>query len=77
MVNDIKELTLLLLYLSSWEEDDGSVSVHRNWKGYLFETLDELHENNYIYGSCQARSIYFAESGIEKARELLEKYLKV
>ena len=44
----IKELTLLLLYLTSWQEEEFSVKIQRSWKGYPFEILDELREEGFI-----------------------------
>jgi hypothetical protein len=44
----IKELILLLLYLTSWEEKDSNDKFHRSWKGYPFEILDELSEEGLI-----------------------------
>ncbi len=74
MEGKIKELTLLLLYLTSWEEDVGLSKVHRSWKGYPFDVLDELTEEGYISGSIRAKSVYFTEEGLEKAKELVKRY---
>jgi hypothetical protein len=73
--DEIKELTLLLLYLTSWQEDAGMAMVQRSWKGYLFEVLNELTENGYIDGSTRAKSVYLTEEGIKKAEELMKKYI--
>ncbi|MCK5767626.1 MAG: hypothetical protein KAH35_04545 [Candidatus Atribacteria bacterium] len=51
MDETIKELTLLLIYLTSWKEDANLIKVQRSWKGYPFETLDELNEEEYIDGN--------------------------
>jgi hypothetical protein len=76
MDKKIKELTLLLLYLTSWEENDVlSEKVRRSWKGYPFEILDELNEEKLIFGNKRAKSVYFTEEGIKKAEELKKKYL--
>ncbi len=76
-VNDaIRELTLLLLYLTSWEEDAGIAKIYRSWKGYPFETLNELADEGFIDGSRKAKSVYFTEKGIVKARDLASRYLK-
>ena len=76
MVETIKELTLLLIYLTSWQEDVGSKKVQRSWKGYPFEVLDELNEEGYIDGSKHAKSVYLTEEGLGKAKELLKKYIR-
>lgn len=76
MDDTINELTLLLLYLTSWKEDAGFTKVIRSWKGYPFESLDELAEGGFIDGSRGAKSVYLTEEGIQKAKELVKKYLK-
>jgi len=70
----IKELTLLLIYLTSWQEEAGSVKIQRSWKGYPFEILDELREEGYLTGRKTAKSIYLTEEGISKGKELMGKY---
>lgn len=72
----IQELTLLLLHLTSWEEKSPLGSATRTWKGYPFETLDELQEAGYISGNRTAKSVYFSEEGVAKAEELKRKYLE-
>ncbi|KLU63357.1 hypothetical protein CEB3_c02810 [Peptococcaceae bacterium CEB3] len=71
----IEELTLLLLYLTSWEEKSPFGSAYRSWKGYPFEMLDQLTTAGYISGSRNAKSVYFTEEGAAKAQELQRKYL--
>ncbi|MBP9019877.1 MAG: hypothetical protein KBG04_08690 [Bacteroidales bacterium] len=75
MDEKIKELTLLLLYLTSWKEKNGSEECLRSWKGYPFEILDELIEDEYIKGSKTAKSVYLSEEGVKLAKELERKYL--
>jgi hypothetical protein len=75
MDEKIKELTLLLLYLTSWEEKDFFGEMRRSWKGYPFEILDELSEEDYIRGSHRSKSVYLTEAGIKEAKSLAEKYL--
>ena len=78
MKEEIKELTLLLLYLTSWEDDDSpeDVQVRRSWKGYPFKILDELRDEDLIFGSNRAKSVYIKEKGIEEAKKLIEKYIE-
>jgi hypothetical protein len=48
-VQIIEDLTLLLLRLTSWEEQvHGSLTIHRAWKGFRFEVLDALEEAGYL-----------------------------
>ena len=72
----VKDLTLLLIYLTSWEKkafDD--FIIHRAWKGYLFEVLDALEETGYINQTRRAKSVTLTEAGCERARALAAKYL--
>lgn len=75
MNEQMKELTLLLLYLSSWEEKEFNDSIRRSWKGYLFEVLNELEEEKMIFGSNRAKSVYFTDAGEAEAKKLIEKYI--
>lgn len=75
MDETIKELTLLLIYLTSWKEDTNLTKVQRSWKGYPFEVLDELNEEGYIDGNKRAKSVYLTEEGLSKVKELMKKYI--
>ena len=66
-------MTILQLYLTSWEEGFGEKYLW-SWKGYPFEVLNELAEEGLIYGSRRAKSIGFTEEGIKRAREIEKKY---
>jgi len=59
----IKELTLVLLYLNSFD-DGGS---QRSWKGYDFDDLNKLAEEGYISEGRRAKSVILYDDGIEKA----------
>jgi hypothetical protein len=72
----VEDLTLLLLYLSSWEEQVvGDMTVYRAWKGYLFDTLNALEEAGYLDQTRRAKSLTLTGSGIERARALAVQYL--
>lgn len=75
----MKELTMVLLYLSRFTEQDrfSDSKDFYAWKGYDFGILNELDDEDYIrQGSrpSRSKSVYVTETGIEKAKELLEKY---
>lgn len=70
----VRDLTLMLLYLTSWTEDAVFGVARRSWKGYPFETLDLLAEEGLIDGSRRAKSVWLTEAGEEAARRLLVKY---
>lgn len=82
----IKELTLLLLYLSSWNEEDFSrdesdniieTKIKRSWKGYDFDILNALATEKLLNNSYKSKSVYFTKSGENKALELYKKYFGV
>lgn len=75
MEEKVKELTLLLLYLTSWKENDLPGELRRSWKGYPFDTLNELTDDDFIRGSVRSKSVYLTEAGIKEAEELMKKYL--
>lgn len=77
MEEKIKELSLLLLYLTSWKENDFPDGLRRSWKGYPFDTLNELTDEDLLRGSTRSKSVYLTEDGIKKAEELMKKYLVV
>jgi len=71
MIENIGELTLLLLYLTAWNKEvTEDVKVLRSWKGYPFEVLDALQEKGYIsQGKYKSRSksVILTEDGIRQA----------
>ncbi len=78
----IEELTLLLLYLTSWKEKIKGMPLEdispRSWKGYPFEALNELAGKGYILYSghpSKAKSVGISKKGVDKAEELKRKYL--
>ena len=76
MEDRVKELTLMLLYLTSWKEDELPGEMRRSWKGYPFEILDELTEEDLLRGSKRSKSVYLTEAGIKKAEALVQEYFK-
>ena len=67
-----RDLTLMLIHLTSWLENPGA--VRRCWKGFRFEILDSLAVEGFISASRGAKSLYVTESGERRARELLLKH---
>jgi hypothetical protein len=63
------DLSLILMYLSSWSERPGEAP--RFWKGFGFEVLSQLDEEGFIQGSRRAKSAYLTNAGIQRARDLL------
>jgi hypothetical protein len=65
-----KDLTLILLYLNS-SDDNGHC---RSWKGYDFDDLNNLAEDGYISEGRNAKSVLLYDKGIERAKALCAKY---
>lgn len=66
--------TLLLLYLTSWEEKNIG-EMRRSWKGYDFDALNQLSEQDLLRGGTRSKSVYLTEAGIEEAEKLVKKYI--
>ncbi len=83
---NIEELTLLLMYLTSWEEESLYYDENNNlnkdtlknaWKGYSFETINELTDKGYLFPlNYKNKSVTLTEEGEKLAKELVEKYIK-
>ncbi len=86
MDKKIGELTLLLMYLTSWEEegfyydedDNLNKDAFKNtWKGYSFDAINELTDKGYLFPSkYKNKSVTLTKEGEKLAKELIEKYLK-
>jgi len=77
MDEKLKELNLLVLYLSGWEEDSRNnpgQKIFRSWKGYLFEVLNDFEEKEFIIQNRKSKSVVFTETGKGKAEEIKRKY---
>ena len=72
----IEDLTLLLLHLTSWEEQvHKDLTIHRAWKGFRFGALDALEEAGYLNQSRGAKSVTLTQAGIEHARAVAARVL--
>lgn len=76
MEEQIKELTLLLAYLTSWNEKDRLLKQEfkKSWKGYDFDILNKLNEEEYIYQENKKKYFIWKEKGIDEAKRLIKKY---
>ncbi|GHU70378.1 hypothetical protein FACS1894184_15760 [Clostridia bacterium] len=72
----IKELTLLLLYLTSWEEKEPLTNhnFYRAWKKHNWETIDKLAEEELIYDDHGRKSANLSDKGAEMTKNLVGKY---
>jgi len=69
----VDELTLALLYLVTWERQEGLGA--RVWKGFDWETMNRLHEKGLISDpKSKAKSVVVSEEGYQKAKKLFEKH---
>ncbi len=82
----IKELTLMLMYLTSWEEslvpgirrkpDRAGIYPKDRvcWKGYDFGILNELTDEGLVNAGGRSKSASFTDEGEAQALELLKQY---
>ena len=78
MEERIKELSLLLLYLSGWEEEvknQPGKKLYKSWTGYLFDVLNSLEEEGMIRQAYNSRALQITPKGIKRAGELKARYL--
>lgn len=72
----MKELTMLLMYLSRFKDEDrfGS-NIDMAWKGYNFDVINQLDEEDLIrQGRYRSKFVGITEEGIKLAQSLLDKY---
>jgi hypothetical protein len=63
----VDDAVLALLYLGLHDEA-------RAWKGFDWEAMNRLHEQGYISDPrSKAKSVVFSETGLQRAKELLQK----
>ena len=67
----LHDLTLVLLYLTSWEEKGPDGPVRRSWKGYDWDVIDRLDAEGLISTSHRAKSVYLSDGACQQVEELL------
>ena len=73
----LHDMTLAMLYLTRFKEHSRFSSedqLFRAWKSYDWDTLNKLSEKELIIDRHGNKSLYLTEEGVEKAKEILEKY---
>ena len=83
----IRELTLMLMYLTSWEEHDTPAMravkkkkleqyplVRRSWKGYDFGLLNDLSADGLINTGSRSGPAQITAKGENEALKLLKHY---
>ena len=63
---------MILLHLTSWEENEFGMQYIRSWKRYDFGILAELTQDDLISGRHSSKSVMITEEGMKKAKELLK-----
>lgn len=76
MNETVKELTLILMYLTSFYDNKiaKELDVRSAWKGYDFDILNQLNEEELAVGKPRNKSVCLTEEGIELAKQLCQKY---
>ena len=70
----VRELTLALFYLTSWQEEPlkgSGVKVRRAWKSADWDAVDWLREEGFIDCTNKAKSVYLTDEGTRHAEETL------
>ena len=82
----VKDLPLMLMYLTSWEErlvpdlhekpdrPGFHLQIRRTWKGYDFGILNELTDEGLVNARNRSKPASFTDEGVAKALELLKRY---
>ncbi len=78
---DIEELTLAVIYLTAWREEQTDADGYpmgmgvTNWKGLNFDTLDGLAAKKYTDGNRRSKSVQITAEGEAKAQEIIKRLL--
>lgn len=74
----VKDLTLILMYLTRFVESDRndiSFNQELSWKGYDFDTINELADEELIWQrSKRSKSVAITVQGLQIAQALLARY---
>ena len=67
----LHDLTLVMLYLTSWEVKSVDGPVRRAWKSYDWDVIDRLTEEGLIDTSHRAKSVYLSAEACERVEGML------
>jgi len=71
----IEELSLMLMYLTRFQDHNEFCRyMEVTWKGYDFETMNQLGNKELIIQPRKSKIAYLTEKGKERSRKLLQKY---
>jgi hypothetical protein len=78
MEEKIKDLSLLLMLLTGWEEDsrqNQGEKVFCSWKGYSFKAMNQLADDKLIIQFKDKKLVLLTETGKQMAEKLKAQYL--
>lgn len=74
----IKDLCLLVMYLTGWEEQDRNGKpgemTYRSWEGYSFEILKALEKDELIRWIPKAKSVFLTDKAKQYINQINRKY---
>ncbi|MCP4221702.1 MAG: transposase [bacterium] len=73
----VKELHLLLMYLTGWLEEsrhNPGIRLFKTWKGYLFRILDELENEHMIRQYKNIQMLNVTEEGLRQAERIKQRF---
>ena len=71
----IKQLTMVLMLLSGWEEDSRvkpGEKIFCSWNAFSFKCLNALADEKLITQFTGKKIVLLSDAGVKMARELLE-----
>ena len=78
MEEKIKDLSLLLMFLTGWEEvsrQNQGEKVFCSWKGYSFKAMNKLADDKLIIQFKDKKLVLLTETGKQMAEKLKAQYL--
>jgi hypothetical protein len=78
MEEKIKDLNMLLMFLTGWEEDsrkNPGEKIFCTWKGYSFKIMNQLADEKMIIQFKDKKLVILTELGKQLAEKLKTKYL--
>jgi len=71
----MKDMTLILMWFTKFSDQKiDNRPIWKAWKGFNFDILDSLLEDEYISFSYKSKSVLLRDKGIGRAKELIKKY---
>ncbi len=70
----VADLTLVLLFLGSWEEGKGARAAYKTMR---FETLDALADAGLVVTNTHRKSVDLTDEGVKRAEALLQRVVEI